>query len=188
MAPPFVPEDEELLLVTRNTIKNHPKGTWENTTKLYNILVPSHVQRTQDSLQNRYKIMNVEQAQRRAQGNSKSALEDKVLRTFHKMLNVSMYATEYPDLAIRKSSGIRARTQTAGGRSKNGRDGRNTSIRSAEPHQTRSKVNTCFTHPSNTFIEICSGPIVIEGQPYQLPAKGEDANGFTNGFAPIWKC
>lgn len=139
MAPPFVPEDEELLIAIRNTIRNHRKGTWENTTKLYNILVPSRVQRTQDSLQNRYKIMNVEQAQRRAQGNSKSALEDKVLRTFHKMLNVSMYATEYPDLAIRKSSGIRARTQTAGGRSKNGRDGRNTSIRSAEPHQTRSK-------------------------------------------------
>jgi hypothetical protein len=135
MAPPFVPEDEELLLDIRKTIKNHRKSTWKNTTKLYNILVPSRVQRTQDSLQNRYKIMNVEQAQRRAQGNCKSVLEDNVLLTFHKMLNMSMYAAEYPDLAIRKSSGTRARTQTAG----------------TEPRQTRSKVNTCFTHPQQRF-------------------------------------
>lgn len=150
--------------------------------------MPSHVQRTQDSLQNRYKIMNVEQARWRALGDRKRVLENKVLLTFHKMLNMSMHAAEYPDPAVRKSSSIRARAQTAVARLKNGRDGRNTSIRSAEPRQTRSNVNTCFTHPNNTFIEICSGPIVIEGQPYQLPAKGEDANGFTNGFAPIWKC
>ncbi|KAH7563641.1 hypothetical protein BM1_00688 [Bipolaris maydis] len=116
MAPPFVPEDEQLLLFIRNTIKNHRKGTWENTTKLYSILVPSRVQRTQDSLENR-----------------------------------SMYAAEYPYLAIRKSSDTRARTQTAGARSKNSRDRRNTSMRCAEPRQTRSKGQSSSKDGHNNY-------------------------------------
>jgi hypothetical protein len=132
MAPPFIPEDEQLPLIIRNAIKTHCKGTWGNTTKLYNTLVPSRVPRTQDSLQNRYKIMDVEQVQQRIQGIDNSVLGNAVQQTFRKMLNVSVYAVKYSELIVQKRSGTRARTQTVGAQSQNYRRARNTSIRSTE--------------------------------------------------------
>jgi hypothetical protein len=131
MAPPFIPEDEQLLLTIRNAVKTHRKGTWGNTTILYNNLVPSRVSRTQDSLQNRYKIMNVEQVQGRIQVIDNSVLEKAVQRTFQKMLNVSVYAVEYSELIPQKKSGTRARTQIAGAQQTH-RCTRNTFIRSTK--------------------------------------------------------
>jgi hypothetical protein len=90
--------------------------------------VPSRVPRTQDSLQNRYKIMNVKQVQGRIQGIDNSVLENAVQQTFQKMLNVSVYAVKYSELIVQKRSGTRARTQTVGAQSQNYRRARNTSI------------------------------------------------------------
>jgi hypothetical protein len=130
MEPPFIPEDEQLLLIIRNAIKTHCKGTWSRI--LYNILVPSRAPRTQDSRQNRYKIMNVEQSQQRIQGIDNSVFEDAVQRNFPKMLNVNRHAVKFSELIVQKRSGTQARTQTVDAQLQNYRRARNTSIRSTE--------------------------------------------------------
>jgi hypothetical protein len=131
MAPRFIPEEEQLLLTIRNAVKTHRKGTWGNTTILYNNLVPSRVPRTQDSLQNRYKIMNVKQVQGRIQGIDNGVLENAVQQAFQKMLNVSVYAVEYSELTIQKRLGTQARAQLAGPQQTH-RCAHNTSIRSSK--------------------------------------------------------
>ena len=57
----FTPADERLLVVIRTAIREHGKGTWEDSTAIYNRLAPSHIQQALPSLMARYSIIKQQQ-------------------------------------------------------------------------------------------------------------------------------
>jgi hypothetical protein len=83
MPPPFTSEDEELLVAIGKTIRMYSKGTWGKTTMTYNCLLPSA---TEDSLKYRYRIIGIQQVERRISDIENDVLTKAVHRTIRQVL------------------------------------------------------------------------------------------------------
>jgi hypothetical protein len=80
----------------------YSKGTWEKTTIIYDLLVPSAIWRTEDSLKCRYRIIDIQQVERRTPDMENDVLTKAVHRTIRQVLLEGRSTFKHYRLAVQK--------------------------------------------------------------------------------------